>query len=294
MEVLYRALYTSKETLLKELPNADPESIRWEYLRTYAPELTRVEPHKLNVYKSSIEKILYRPLLSDLSRLVSKDEIARFINFHTDNEKLRIIDQAGDLVKIVKICLPEEMIIDHLSKSHTSLIKRQLIQAVACGNHGVFSYILSQESQGNFTPKDDARYTIKGFYQGLSVNRRAVSWISELYDRYSTPLMKDNIYLGYVKPMSYLKILSYEIRLYPELVISAKYIFDFIHEKSGLSLEEIFTKFTELTTITQISRINLFCKCEILFATGYYPFSLFVKLGETNPVVKEWTEMTDV
>lgn len=268
MEILYHSLYATKEELLSELPPGKKyRNVRWDYLKEFLPWLTDMRQHASMVgFDRAVKKRAYTRIINVLLNIVGVNELQKFISLHTDEQKLDIIDQAGDLVKI---CLPEDMVMEHV-KNNPYYKDNNLSQAVMCGHHQIFTYAITNR-------RERFNETYKKYLIGLAVNPHA-KWFEELYDK------------KYFPPMYYLETLSQMLIEFPNLIVSVKYIYDIVYEKSGISDMDILDGLFE----GRMSKKLTFAKCQLVYESNHFTFQVFKDLAENNPNVAEWISTTDV
>lgn len=241
-----------------------PVSERIELTKKLAPELLSI------VKWQRKESITYSNLSGEIISMFGEPALQEFINLQTDKEKLQMIDQSSIHFPI---CLPTQLVLDHLTSEN---YKRHLFNSVVCGDQEVFSYII-----GNFRMD----HSTSGYYfDVLSYNPSVINLFSTFYSALE-PNTKRSIIVFFCRRM----------RKHPNLVIYAKYIFDFIMDRTGLEpeqLAEILIDGAKMGGGTPAQR-NIFTACEILNQTGYFSHDFFVNLAERYSAAKEWLDVND-
>lgn len=261
-----------------------PINKRREYLVSHFPEFENVHP---NFSKPSW-------VLIDMTSGNMTAEFAREFELYalmeTDDIKLNIITYCLNLRNTLSITLyatiPKDVITNYIHNYQGESLLLIL---------GFTSAIVANNDKDNFinlvVESNMDGFVIKEFYLSLKHNAKAISWLRDI--------------IKVTESISCILNLIYAAEKSPELIIHSKYVFDVFTEKGNYTPDEIQRLFyvrdsnilyliKTSSLIYTNSLIELYY--EILFRSGYFPYSWFVDLYEKNgdKDLKEWLAITDV
>lgn len=193
-----------------------------------------------------------------------EETLREFIELHTDDEKFTIITSTA--TDCPPICLNVRY-----SKINNANYDKFLYHATACDNQNLFRYIVN-----NYRI---TRRSLTFYYIGVSYNPRAIDWLDLL------PITTDLIF-GIRDNMP----------RHPELVVHAKYVFDFLLEKLRLDPYELSSIIIDNAVEIldeRLACLNVMSACEIFNQTGYFEHSFFVNLAEEYFCARTWLDLND-